>query len=80
MVKEYTIYRISNVIDIIALEAESNNILESVFVVLKSRKRGCALLLVTFRLFHSFRSVPGFTTTQCSAVITLTMLHLVFKF
>ena len=41
------------------LEARiKHNTLESAFVILKSRKQGRSLLLATFRLFCSFRSVP----------------------
>ena len=51
-----------------ALEARiKHNTLESVFVILKSRKQGSTLLLATFRLFRSFRSVPGFTNTRYAA-------------
>ena len=61
-----------------------HNTLESVFVVLKSRKQGHTLLLATFCLFRSFRSVPGFTNTPleiytCCEVHTLSEKYCVFK-
>ena len=60
-----------------------HNTLESAFVVLKSRKQGRTLLLATFRLFWSFRSVLGFTNTPleiytCCEVHILSEKYCVF--